>query len=74
MAMSKDMEKKLEQVIKKQLENARNSGLIVGSKTMCAVILDKAKATNKTDREKLEDIISFCERNVKIEKRDGDKK
>lgn len=74
MAISKKKEQKLEQLIKDQLNKARSDGLLIGNRTVCAVILDRAKRENKTDAEKLADIISFCERNVKVSKKEGEKK
>lgn len=55
-----EKEKMLEQAIKEQLTNARTLGMGIGAKSISQVILDKATATDKTDSDKLADIIDFC--------------
>ena len=48
-------------------ENAKKvqrNALIAGAKAICKVILDKAQNDKLSDKEKLDDIIQFCEINI----------
>lgn len=64
--MTKDQEVLLEERIKEEMSKIRDSSLLLGCKTICGVVLKKAKDGNKTEHERLEDIISFCERSLDI--------
>ena len=55
-----EKEKMLEEAFRKQLTNARTLGMGIGAKSISQVILDKATAADKTNSEKLADIIDFC--------------
>ena len=55
-----EKEKILEDAIKEQLTNARTAGMGIGAKSISQVIYDKATAKDKTDSEKLDNIIDFC--------------
>lgn len=59
--MDKNQEKELDKVIKEQMQKVRNSSLLAGIKTACGVVLEKARNDKKTEHERLQDIISFCE-------------
>lgn len=61
-----EKEKMLEQAIKEQLTNARTLGMGIGAKSISQVMLDKATAEDKTDSEKLADIIDFCKIGLNI--------
>lgn len=59
--MTKNEEKQLEKVIREQMQKVKDSGLLAGIKTICGVILEKANNKKKTEHERLQDIIDFCE-------------
>lgn len=68
--MTKDEEKRLTAAIEDQMHRVRDSGLLIGSKTICGVILKKANDSNKDEHERLQDIINFCEKSLNIVKKE----
>lgn len=56
----------LDKEIREQMQKVRDSGLLAGSKAICGVVLEKAKNNTKTDAEKIQDIITFCERSLGV--------
>lgn len=67
--MNKNQEKQLNKEIREQMQKVRDSGLLAGSKAICGVVLEKAKDSTKTEHEKLQDIIEFCERSLGVANR-----
>lgn len=66
--MDRITENKLRDALEVTAKKIRDSGLRAGSKAICGVILDKAEDKTKTDSEKINDIIDFCERSLGIVK------
>lgn len=66
---AKMRQEQVEEVVRKKFEEVRNSGLIAGSKAICAVVLEKAKDEATTIEERLADIIDFCERSIGVAKK-----
>lgn len=64
--ITSDKEKQLETAITEQLKQTRNAGMAIGAKSVSKVIYDKAMAENKTDSEKITDIIEFCKIGLNI--------
>lgn len=63
--MTDKQEKSLEKAIKEQMIAAKNSGMLVGFRTCAQIILDKAKSTDREDKERLDDVIEYCEWGLK---------
>lgn len=55
-----------EKQIREKFEYVRTQGLIAGSKTMCGVVLEKAKNEEKSVEERLHEIIDFCEVSLRV--------
>lgn len=62
--MNKKTENELNKVLQTKMQEVRDNTLLAGSKAICGVVLNKAKNKEKTDQEKLIDIIDFCERSL----------
>lgn len=48
------------------MQKVRDSGLLAGSKAICGVVLKKTKDDTKTEHDKLQDIVDFCERSLGV--------
>lgn len=64
--MNKNQEKRLNTEIREQMQKVRDSGLLAGSKAICGVVLEKAKDDTKTEHERLQEIVDFCERSLGV--------
>lgn len=64
--MNKNQEKQLNKEIREQMQKIRDSGLLAGSKAICGVVLERAKDGTKTEHERLQNIIDFCERSLGV--------
>lgn len=64
--MNRNQEKQLNKEIREQMQKVRDSGLLAGSKAICGVVLKKAKDDTKTEHDKLQDIVDFCERSLGV--------
>jgi len=59
--MTLEQESQLTQQFKEGFKRHYSNGLLDGSVAMCGAILKKANNSDKTDSQKIEDIIAFCE-------------
>jgi len=64
-------ETELKAYIEEQLRTHFTRGLSQGSKAICGVVLEKAKANSGSAEEKIADIVKFCEVSLGLSKRDN---
>lgn len=67
--MDKSREKQLYVKINKEIQKIRDNALLIGSKAICGVVLKKAKEENKSEHERLVEIMDFCERSLGVAKK-----
>lgn len=53
-------DKEFEEVLRENFRKVQTQAIAAGSYAMCKVILEKAQNKDRTDIEKLQDIIDFC--------------
>ena len=63
-------EQQFEDALRENFKKVQSQAIAAGAYAMCKVILEKASAEDKTDTEKLRDIIDFCM--ISVRKRGGD--
>lgn len=63
---AKIQEHNFEEAVNKQLEKARIVGMGIGAKSVSKVVYNMC-VSNKSDSEKVADIIKFCETGLKID-------
>lgn len=69
--MTKEQEKQYDELLKKNMQLVRDTSLIAGVKTACGVVLEKAKDSKKIEKERLKDIIAYCERSIGVADKNG---
>lgn len=57
-------EELFKEATKQAMEKVQLSGMMAGTTAICGIVLEKAKAENKTDSERLADIVEFCEKSL----------
>lgn len=62
----KEAEEKIMKAFEVELQKVRDVALLTGSKTICGVVLKKARDTSKNAAQRLVDIINFCERSLGV--------
>lgn len=72
--MNKNQEERLNKEIREQMQNVRDFGLLLGSKAIYGAVLEKAKDNTKTEHERIQNIVDFCERSLGVANRNEDVK
>lgn len=60
------MDEQIERLIKSALEEQFLKGLSQGAKAMCGTIRDIAARKNLSDMQKLEAVLAFCEKSLRL--------
>lgn len=63
----------IQRSLEKNMQKVRDSGLLAGSKAICAVIFQKATDQTKSHKERIDDIVEFCAKSLSMfEKKDSE--
>lgn len=64
-----DKKRKINNALETTARKIRDNALLSGATAVCGVVLKKAKDNKKTEHERLNDIIGFCERSLGVAKK-----
>ena len=72
--MDKRDEMILEKSLREEMKKVRDTAMVSSARAICSVVLAKARDKSKTNDERLNDIIDFCEISLGIKNTNNDTK